>query len=157
VTTKARCYGGGLTVFMPKTHSLQRALSHDGVCDAKLFAIVAALSVLASAAHAADGCAIVASGARARGDLSMRAEPMTRSHIVGRLVPGDFVYISSATCETEGTRSICDTSWTKIDAVWRLDGNNFSKPWRLHRGWVPINSLRFVEDCDAAERQLIKR
>jgi hypothetical protein len=109
------------------------------------FALAGALVLGSHAASAtADGCAVVLKTPDEF--LNLRKAPMMGANVVAKLRPGDQLYISSATCETKGSLSICnEEGWTKVDAVWRLDGNNFSKPWRLHRGWVSSRFLRFVE------------
>jgi hypothetical protein len=103
-----------------------------------LMSIAAALLLSCANATAYD-CAVVKSTS------DLRAAPRENAKIITGLVAGDKLYINSisAKCKVEGN---CD--WTSIDGVWRLDGNNFSKDWRFHRGWVATRFLQFTK-CDA--------
>jgi hypothetical protein len=110
-----------------------------------------ALAMATTAARAtADGCAIV--GRTPDGFLNLRALPMGDSRVISKLIPGDLIYISDATCETKGSLSVCNNQgWTSVDAVRRLDGRNLSKRERNHRGWVATRFLRFI-DCETADK-----
>jgi hypothetical protein len=103
----------------------------------RTLAIAIALALASHGAGAtADGCATILR--TPDGFLNLRAAPMMGSKVVARLKPGDRLSISSATCETRGSLSICnEDGWTRVDGV----GDN------PRRGWVATRFLKFIE-CD---------
>lgn len=94
----------------------------------KLALIALVLASTASVANAtADGCAVVLR--TPDGFLNLRKAPMMGSAVIARLKPGEQFGIDSATCETEGTLSICNESWVHVISVPRLDGKSPKKKW----------------------------
>ena len=101
--------------------------------------------VLASiaAAHAVnDGCAVVRS--TPDGFLNLREFPLGNAKVVGKLRPGDFLFVSDQSCERKGSIEVCrhDTSWTRVD-----DGQR-GRVYLKKRGWV---ASRFIKGVDCEE------
>jgi hypothetical protein len=109
------------------------------------------LALATTAAHAtADGCAVVRK--TPDGFLNVRQLPIAGSPVVGRVVPGDLLYIAAdATCQTKDKLSVCNESgeWTKVDAKWTKPSQHIT--WTGPRGWVATRYLDFVGDCHGAE------
>jgi hypothetical protein len=80
----------------------------------KILATIIAIA-LALASHRAGA---TADGCDPGWFLNLRAAPMMGSKVVARLKPGDRLSISSATCETRGSLSICnEDGWTRVDGA----------------------------------------
>jgi hypothetical protein len=101
---------------------------------------IAALSVLyAPAAYSlADGpaCAMV----RRTPDrfVNLRENFSISGKIISKLRPGDLLYVTATEL---GINTLGD--WVEVDGVWRLDGNDTSKPWT--RGWVARRFIREIK------------
>jgi hypothetical protein len=111
-----------------------------------LHAVVLAAACWATAAHAtSDGCAVVRN--TPDGFLHLRQAPTVKALAIAKLRPGWHLSIDSATCETSGTISICEsTEWTHVTGVWPLDGGPDSGSYT--KGWVATRYLKFIECPD---------
>ena len=89
---------------------------------------------------AVKGCAVVQ---KAPDALYLRKAP-ANSEVVTRLRPGDFLFVDSARCETEGSLSICDKGsprrWTHVTSVQRLDKGHETST----RGWIGNQYVQWV-------------
>jgi hypothetical protein len=114
--------------------------------------IAANMIALTTSAHATVdglGCAIVTN--TPDGFLNLRKAPTTNGAIVTKLRPGDFLYVDI--CQKNESFEVCgENGWAKVDGVYRLDGNNFSKQWRFHAGWTSIRFLRELKRPADMER-----
>jgi hypothetical protein len=112
----------------------------------ELVALLAAMATLALAAPAhatvdGPGCAVVTK--MPDGFLNLRKAPAANAAVVAKLRQGDRLYVDVCQTKNESFEVCSENGWAQVAGVWRLDGNNFSKQWRFHRGWA---SARFLQD-----------
>ena len=87
-------------------------------------------------AHAlADGPACAMVRRTPDGFLNLREAFSMSGKIIAKLRPGDRIYVTATEL---GINTLGD--WVQVDGVWRLDGNDISKPW--HSGWVARRFIR---------------
>jgi hypothetical protein len=101
--------------------------------------LAGALALASIQAHAlADGPACAVVRQTPDGFLNLRAEVSMSGKIVAKLRPGDRLYVTATEL---GISTLGD--WAQVDGVWRLDGNDVSKPW--HSGWVARRFIREIK------------
>jgi hypothetical protein len=90
---------------------------------------------------AVKGCAVVQTAPDAV--LYLHKAP-ANSEIVTRLRPGDFLFVDTARCETEGGLSICDKGyprrWTHVTSVSRIDKGHRTST----TGWIRNQYVQWV-------------
>jgi hypothetical protein len=69
------------------------------------------------------------------GFLNLRKDFSMSGKVIEKLRPGDRLYVTATEL---GVNTLGD--WVQVDGVWRLDGNDISKPW--HSGWVARRFIR---------------
>ena len=110
-----------------------------------LAAVTASLAVLTQGTVAQgmpDGCALV----RHTPDrfLNLRAFPTGSAAVVGKVKPNELLYISSAICEQQGARTVCNSDWTKVTSKWT------AKSRVNMEGWVASRFLEYT-DCHGGQ------
>jgi len=97
--------------------------------------------VLAEVAYAtADGCAVVKK--TPDGSLNLRQAPTNSAMTILKLMPGWELDIDTASCENNGSISICakKMEWTHVTSVLPLNKADSST-----KGWVATYFLKFVD------------
>ena len=120
--------------------------------SAKFFLTTMAAAVVLGLAPMAqadiNGCAFVRKNPY--GILYLRAFPTPSAMVVGKIRSNDFIEITNATCQQQGTRNVCDETgtWTKVTSKWNKTPNQIT--WLEMDGWVASRFLEFTE-CHGGE------
>jgi hypothetical protein len=104
-----------------------------GYAQKTAFAALFLLTISIEAHALADGPACAMVRQTPDGFLNLRADFSMRGKIIAN--PGDRLYVTATEL---GINTLGD--WVQVDGVWRLDGDDISKPW--HSGWVARRFIR---------------